>query len=191
MPIELRLRIIDKKTGKVEVDKPAHSFVKQFLQLLCADMKTSYVDTITDTGGNPRAYVLPNATKGAMECNPVAALSPILKGIVVGSSNVAQQPIDIGLNALIAHGSLANQLKYSNVSFVEAVNVTVTISIMIQRTIQNDSPGVITVREVGLYNAHNSAANLYYFCTIRDVVADVVIAIGAAKIVQYILQMVN
>ena len=198
MPLELRIKIIDMKTGKVEVDRPSHSFVIAFIQTLCCYWKggqaqgTNFQELIVDTGGVGRTgSSISSASSGFfMNLNGAVAVYDN-DGIQVGTSNVAQDPTDRALINKINTGTGGGQLEYGPSGFVLPVNVAGTISTIVSRTVRNASPGPITINEVGIYAQVQMGAVLFTICIVRDVVDPVLCNVGDVKLCQYILQTVN
>ena len=188
MSIELRLQIINAKTGEVEYDEPSHSFVLQFMQLLCLQMKNAaYVGNIKDITNTNRTGALLDTTYH-MIINAVGGTDDY--GIVVGSGVGAEAVTDYKLDTLITHGVGLGQLKYGSQVAVELVNNAGVMRIELSRMVSNGSGGDVDINEVGLYLAQD--ATPHYFCGIRDVLgAPLTVADGASKIIQYVFTATN
>ena len=202
MPLELRLRIVDVKTGKVEVDQPSHSWVRQFAEILCQYFGSgvlavsqvfgwgiTYPDGIIDTANVSHTAAIQGATGyNIVTCAPAANSN---YGIEVGTDDTVEDIDDYKLAVQITHGVGAGQLKYGSGTLVEATNNAGTVSIVLNRMFSNGSGNTITIKEVGMVATMATSTGFYYLL-IRDVLGAAVDTLnGESKLVQYILQSVN
>ncbi len=165
LSVQYRIYSVDKDTGKVIKDtgmRECKSLLYNFMGILYVQMAQTTL-TLTKTDGNTQS-VGAVATNFYIRANP----GDITNGIVVGSSSQAVNYLDHDLIVQIVHGSSAGQLNYevqgppSPPLFDGTYNFD-----EITRAFTNNSPGSVTINEIGLYCR---AATSYYFCIIRDVV---------------------
>ena len=185
--------IVRDKNGKVtEYRKmPSKSFVKQMVQLLfvrAAGLWRVYnYISITDT-----ANAAQNVGVSTSGCYPFlcdAGVGITTNGIVVGTGAVAPTINDYALGTLIAHGVGAGQLQYSAMSFGAPANDASVSQFRLTRDFANGSGGAITVNECGIYvQANDSAGNIRYFCTIRDVTGGINVPNGQTLTLNYQMQ---
>lgn len=184
MNIELlyEVKVDDKIVIK---QRPAESFLLQFLQLLDGAMRHAYNTTmgayqnITDTAGVTKLFGAKAA--GVNVAQYFAALSPagnLTYGIVVGSGNTAPTNTDITMDTVITEGAGAGQLNYQATAFVIAQVVGANVDFILQRAAINNSGGDVTVRESGIrvFSLDSEAGpNTHSLQIIRDVFGDVVV----------------
>ncbi len=113
-------------------------------------------------------------------------------GILVGSNVGAESFEDYVLLTLIANGTGAGQLSYvaSEAYVVSYVAGTKTLSATLVRYMNNNSPGDVTVREVGLVGNPMAGDAKYYVLSSRDHVADIVIPATGQLKVTYVISLV-
>ena len=99
-------------------------------------------------------------------------------GIVIGTSNTPVVVDDYAMGAKIAEGYGAGQMHHLANTFGAPVVFPPSCGYSISRIIVNNSGGLITVRESGLYHQHSyrwgPGANDFYFyysCGVRDAVS--------------------
>ena len=117
-------------------------------------------------------------------------------GIVVGTSNTPVAVDDYAMGAKIAEGYGAGQMHHLANTFGAPVVSPPSCGYSISRIIVNNSGGLITVRESGLYHQHSyrwgPGANDFYFyysCGVRDVfVVPQDVPDGGSITVNYTLQ---
>jgi len=104
-------------------------------------------------------------------------------GIQVGTGTTANSTSTYALASQIANGTGSGQLSYGSHSYSWATGGTSTV---VARAFSNSSGASVTVSEVGLVWASNSAGNPYNFIMIRDVLSSsVTIANGGNATFQY------
>lgn len=94
-------------------------------------------------------------------------------GMVVGTSDIAVDTNQYALQAKIAHGTASGQLSHGAQS-IEALSIVGQVcSFRNTRVFTNNSGGVITVKEIGLYigERETASASIRYLMAIRDVLA--------------------
>ena len=153
------------------VTRAAHSYLYNFAYVLYAhflSLSTSSGLTITDTGNNSRSNLINNTGDFGMG----GASGSTTIGIVVGTGTAAVTASDIKLGTLIANGSSAGQLQYSNETFTTPVVAGSTSSFTTSRTVANGSGNTITINEIGIYAYATYYAATYYtvaVCMVHDV----------------------
>lgn len=180
---------VTKSTGEV-YEQRMHSFVQNFAYLLnslCARLAPNggvglpMKDT-ANTSVTAGAY---NA--GASYYNwyytAVAAIGIDAYGMVVGINTgaTAVALTDYKLDTQIAQGVGAGQMKYSAASYqVGKISSGANRSYKLIRWFTNDSPGAITVKEVGfITRPYKAAVGSYNVLICRDVLAvPVVVGVG-------------
>jgi len=172
----LELTVTD-KDGKVTEHRvlKSESFVRQFLELLwiqAYQIIDAYAYDVRDTGNVLRGISQSWVT---FACNACAGV--ITNGIVVGTDDGTITPLNIGnyaLGAIILHDAAPptpNRLQYSIVTFGAPASDATTSQFTITRNFANASGGAITVNEIGLYVQGHDPNTIYYFMTIRDLIA--------------------
>lgn len=140
----------------------APGFLEGWNKLVHVKMAFSADETIKDTGGTDRST---SSHANDFRANAVAAVTDF--GIVVGTGDTAVTISDYALEALIAEGSGAGQLNYQATAFAGNVQDGDTWYFTVQRVMNNNSGGAITVKEWGLYGKMGPTP--YYVCLIRKV----------------------
>ncbi|MEM2233819.1 MAG: hypothetical protein QXP81_09820 [Nitrososphaerota archaeon] len=137
-------------TGKIVavVEKPANSFVEQFLRIMWTQAG-SVTGTIRNIAG---AWI--SVDVFAYNFDTTAAIGNFSKGIVVGS---VPAPVTINqatLHGRIPHGSVApGQLLYQAVSWNAPTGNTGFWQFQASRVFLNRSGQTATIAEVGIYSA--------------------------------------
>jgi hypothetical protein len=193
----LKLRVTNAKNGCVisEREEKAHSFVRNFIQMLFYGSTNVGNNAYKDKTGTMRqaAYIQSNGDAG-LACVGGAGNSSI--GILIGTSNTAFDISQYNMQALIGHGTGTGQMTYVAMPSPGApVFANPDISLVISRDFTNNSGAAITVREIGLmgYPTYYYASFTMYAAYVlyaRDVVADTVVAPGQVLNVQYIFKTV-
>jgi hypothetical protein len=159
------------------------SFVRQWLQIIMAQLKQSTVTGAIDTGGVSRNIFNYGNALGAN-----APYAYATYGIVVGTGTGAEANDNYALGAQIAHGTGAGQLQYGSQAFTDPAIVAGNVDAILTRAFTNVSGATITVNEIGLY-AQGYDGSVRYFCAIRDVLsAGVNVLNGQTLTVQYTLR---
>lgn len=202
-------------------EQPSRSWLRHFFDLLYIPLGYNIntlagINDITPAGRalvNPGGGtgVLPNLMVGApgggiatwipsgSEYNHTCSSTPHGGediGIVVGSNATPVTPTDDKLNTRIAHGEAATQLLYGGGEIYGLLFAGLNGEMRIRRYFTNESGGVVTVREIGIYSPGFSVAGLtaYIFCIARDltlvmgVPTDVVVADTQILEVEYTVQ---
>ena len=187
--IKLWLKIVDDKTGKVEIDRESHSWVINFPSLLVSIMTTTYnesFDTIKTTSGSSGAYLAQNDT---YKFGVVAAAGTVSYGIVVGTGTTAESSTQYVLTTPVAHGAGSGQLSYGVVTLTEATTSGTTAYFTIARTLTNSYASTdLVVKEIAIYVRTGTT---YYIMIARDLETFTVTKAGGTKTVTYTITVDN
>ena len=183
-----QLIVTDKKTGKIiskTAFKRSKSFVKQFLQILEANMFPSVnIANVKDIGNVDRDLV-ENSQNGNFE-SPVGNTN---YGITVGTGTTAPTNIDYVMETLIAHGVGAGQLSYGVQSKTTTDVVGANVDMILTRTFTNSSGGTINVTEAGMQMiAMDDTVTARWFLVTRDTFAAVAVNNGQVLTVTYTIR---
>jgi len=157
-PSTLELLIYSNR-GLLEFYKkiPLRSFVRQFVDIKWSQWANQAV-SIRDITNTLR-------TNGAGTVYSINSAAGQAYGIVVGTGTNAVTISDYKLQSIIAHGNGAGQL-YHQATVVSGVTVSGSDAYFTaQRTFNNNSGGLITVQEAGIYSYSSTG---YYFLEVRD-----------------------
>ena len=192
----VRVDIINPKTGKLVKttgDRPSHSFVKAFLQLMELltankwEVAPDYV-SIVDYGGTTRNSSFNIGQYHTRLMCSEAEAANALYGILVGTGTSTPANTDNAMETLIVNGSSAGQLQYGSCAVGAAAVVGANVDMVIARTFVNGSGGSITIREVGWVVRHAIiGTSTYYFLVAHDLVNQAV-ADGYIAVVSYTLR---
>ena len=147
--------VVKDKGGKVvqELQTPGHSFVRQFLEVLYAQMTNQTITTVTDITGSDNSAT--GADVDHLPCHPAVGNN---RGVTVGTGSTAVDISDNALAALIADGTASGQLTHG-AQVITAANVTSqTAQFSIMRPFTNGSGGDIVVAEVGLQGNYETSS---------------------------------
>lgn len=146
--------------------RKSRSYVRQWNELICANMGPSTNRTSTDTGGTSRTIV------DAIILNAEAPAANSGYGIVVGTGATAVAISDYALAAQIVHGIGSGQMYHYAVAVGAPSVAGPTSSFTVTRVIGNQSGATITVGEIGVYvYGQDSGGYSRVFLGIRDVLA--------------------
>lgn len=153
--------VVRDRQGKVisRERRRSRSFLKQWNQLVYVQMAQTGL-TITDTGGVARSINI-----CATNFNMYGSAGSTISGIVVGTGNTAVTINDYALETQIEEGTGAGQMEHLTCTAAAFVVAPPSCYFVVSRTIANNSPGVITVREAAIYMKMKT----YYGCATRDV----------------------
>jgi len=178
-------KILNEK-GEVEAQGPCHSWVKGMLQLICALMKNSHTDQITDTANSAFTWAAFNTGYYKLYVN--AAAGVVAYGIVAGTGIGANSPTDYKIGTLIDQGTTSGKFQYGSHSFIEPVVSGTDIQLVINRLITNASGGDITINEVAMYARDDQGTTTKYVCLMREKLSSgVTVSNGANKTIQLTL----
>ena len=156
--------VVRDRQGKVvsRERRKAHSFLEQWNQFIYAHIRSVSAPTVHDTGGVARTVAIHD-----QDFRMNAAANVVAFGIVVGTGNTAVDIEDFQLETQIINGVAAGQMQHLICTIDDAVVAAPSCSFVVHRTIVNNSGGVITVLEAGIYMMGGPTP--YYFCATRDV----------------------
>ena len=162
---------------------PAHSFTKQFAQLMfnvgfwCSAFSPT---SMTTTGGA-------SITTGAgmdTAFRTDAGITESTYGIQVGTGTTAESISDTALGTQVAHGTSAGQLQYGAMTYGAPSTTATTTTFRFTRVFTNGSGGTITVQEIGLVGRDTTTtANRFLFA--RDLTGAVAVTNGQQLTVNY------
>lgn len=141
----------------------AHSFLKQWNELIYAHLNAGGAVTIKDTSGINRSHA---AHANDFVMNGGAGVTSY--GIVVGTGITPVTLSDYAVGTPIAEGTGAGQMNYLATSVGQSTITPPICGFTISRSAVNNSGAIITVREAGLYVRMGAS---YYACVVRDIFA--------------------
>lgn len=173
---------VHKASGLLVLDtklRPAHSFTKQFAQLIfniqpfgCAKASPT---TVTNTSaGSVTSY-------DAMGLRTDGSTAESAQGIQVGTGVGAESISDTALGTLIAHGTSAGTLQYGSMTFGAPSTTATTTTFRHTRVFTNGSGGTVTVQEIGLVSLQSTNS----FLLVRDLTGAVAVNNGQQLTVNY------
>jgi len=157
--------VVRDRHGKVvsRERRKSHSFLEQWNQMVFAHLRGVQASSVHDTGGTPRTL---NVDDQDFQMN--AAANNVTYGIVVGTGNTAVDIEDFKLETPILNGVAAGEMQHLICTVDAAVVAAPSCSFVVHRTIVNNSGGIITVLEAGIYMIGGTAGT-YRFDATRDV----------------------
>lgn len=162
---------------------PAHSFTKQFAQLIFNispfDLSRFTPVTVTDTS----SASVTNSQSMGLRVDAGTATSTY--GIQVGTSTSAESINDVALGTQIAHGTSAGQLQYGSMTFGAPSTTATTTTFRCTRVFTNGSGGTVTVQEIGLVSGPGVFSGSNKFLLIRDLTGAVPVNNGQQLTVNY------
>jgi hypothetical protein len=157
----------------------SHSYVRQFVDILYAQMSNQSTNAVS-TLGNGRLVVRDDYS---LRCD--AGAINYLLGLVVGTDDTPVSISDYKLGAQCLHGSGAGQMGYGAQTFAGPSLDGAAAYFVMHRIFSNLSADAITIKEVGSYHfAHYSTFN-DYFCCIRDVCTPTTVLPGHSVTLTY------
>ena len=153
--------------------KRSRSFVRGFNHMLCAMMRgQSTPDPVIqtkDTGGTLRNL------RNANNCFIAdSGIGIITFGIRVGTSNQAVDIEDYALIAAIAEGGAADQLNHQATTCTYVGVAGAQCSFTVQRQLNNNSGGDITIEEAGIYNSFKGVSAARFIMGCRDLASELI-----------------
>ncbi|KKM18702.1 hypothetical protein LCGC14_1662980 [marine sediment metagenome] len=170
-------------------EMPAHSFVKGYLMALHTFFMSATVGSFPNTSGVNRVLRDPSLSgTDPFEIN--GGVNDDLHGTVCGTGDTPVTLLDYALETQILTGVGAGQMEYGLVSMTPYVPDGSNGTISIFRVIANNSPGLITVKETGIYYKWDHTGSIPdYFMMVRDVLpAAVPVAVGESMAITYTLK---
>ncbi len=157
--------VIRDRDGKV-LHRERHrskSFVRQWNDTVYMHASQHYEYNIKSADGTS-----PVTIAGTDSFNMTAPAGNAAYGIVIGTGDTLVAVSDYCLAAIIANGGGAGQMNYQACSIALSVVSAPNCGFIVSRSIVNNSGGLITVKESGIYFRLWSAPQKYY-CGLRDV----------------------
>ncbi|MBA7643562.1 hypothetical protein ES703_51293 [subsurface metagenome] len=176
--------VVRDRHGKVlsRERRKSRSLLKQWNQLVYAHMASTAL-IITDTGGTPRNI---SADGFSFQMKAVAGNDDY--GIRVGTGNTPVAIDDYALETPIAEGTGAGQMEHLLCTVADFVVAAPSCSFLTSRSIVNNSPGIITVREAAIYMKMEGIVT-YYGCGARDVFnSPQAVPVGGAITIDWTIQ---
>jgi len=154
--------VVRDRQGKVvsRERRRSRSFLKQWNQVVYVQMAQVSNYEIKDRGGTIR-----DVDKHEASFRMTAAAGTYYSGISVGTGDTPVAIDDHVLETPITEGTGAGQMEYLICTVAEYVVAAPSCSFVVSRTIANNSPAEITVKEAVLYIMMQSFSG----CGIRDV----------------------
>ena len=156
--IKIQIRaIVHTKEGRIFKTYPwknANSLIKAFIQLLAAQM-LQVSQSVLDTSNTPQA-----CAGYALNLSAVADVNITTRGIVIGSGitsvTMTDYKLETQITTNVTHSPMVIALENPNTS---------TWRIALSRILTNNTGGVLSIKEVGLYVCGRSS--IYNFCAER------------------------
>lgn len=195
-----QIRIIDLKTGKVEYDRPGHSFVAQLNNAMMATRSIAPPANLMTDIASATFTPYTSTTAGhdwwwTMYSNDGAFGPPgNYIGIVLGTGVGAGSINNVAMSSRIDHGVTAGKLMYGADTCSEPQWALKTVTMKFVRLFTNGSPGAIGVNEVGIQCVWYSGflAQTKYWLLLRDILgATVTWNIGDIKAVEVVVSVID
>ena len=171
---------IKDKDGKViqRISGPAHSYVRQFYEMMSVQAQQAALAGVTDTGGVVRTIL---AHANSFFCLAPATFTDY--GIRIGKGSTPVTISDYCLESPLEEGVGVDQVNHLATTRVPPAVLGTTCSFDILRAMVNNSAAIISaIREIGIYmRAYTS----YYLLGVRDIVPSLSIPIGGTMSVKY------
>lgn len=161
--------------------RPAHSFTKQFAQLMF-NINPFGVSAFSPVAVTNTSSASVTASEN-MDINTTAGTATTTYGIQVGTGTAAESINDTSLSTQISQGTGAGQLQYGSMTFAAPTTTATTTTFRFTRVFTNGSGGTVTVQEIGLTSRHTSSSNS--FLLVRDLTGAVAINNGQQLTVNY------
>ena len=166
---------------ELSFEHKANTFLKQYIQCLCAHFGLLSLTTLVrDTGNTLRTVAYNNSPTFDITANS----GDVTHGIVLGTGTTVVISTDYVLETPIAHGTGAGQLSYSAMGCDTDAQLGAGTKayFTIFRTVQNNSGGDITAKEAAIYIKNGSSS--FYFCIDRTL-TDYAILNGNSAVITY------
>lgn len=181
--IKLGLEVVKVRLDGTPLEEPrtfeCNSWLKQWADILSTMMGSGASGDSTagvvDTGGTGRT--VEQAATGLASEGPRmnAAAGDETLGVQLGTGVTAVDRDDNALVALIAEGAGAGQLNYLIQAFSLRVEIAGGFRFSLERQVNNNSGGTITVQEIGLVTLHRIAGpSTALFLILRDLVTEAI-----------------
>ena len=179
MQLSYSIEIKD-KDGKVvqRVSGPAHSYVRQFYELMSVQAQQAGLAGIIDTDGAPQT-ILAHAYN--FFCYAPATITAY--GIRIGKGSTAVTISDYCMETPLEEGVGVDQVNHLATTRTVPAVVGTTCSFDLLRAMVNNSLAIISnIREIGIYMR---AYTTKYVLGVRDIVPSLSIPIGGTMSVKY------
>jgi hypothetical protein len=191
------------KNGKLLIQKtaPAKSWLKTFITILKGEFATRHGSatgngnvSVVDETGTARSYPCHSSLYSYsyfMNLSTLGDAADVTQGIIVGTSDTANNLNTYALDGKIATGTGSGQLVYGAESIEDVSNPSGNdLQFRITRTFTNNSGSTITVKEVGLLiKKYDSAQGSRSFLAARDVLPSAVdVPDGATLTIRYVVK---
>jgi len=209
LTVRLILERFDKDGKLLEKrEQPSKSFVKHLFDLFYVYYTQAIFAGVNDITATPRTLREPQSGQywgnlkvgsppgHSLVCIPQQAgywtgTTPHVGeeiGIQVGIGVAAVTPTDDALATRILHGRAAGQLEYGGCELIGLAFADPNGQFTIRRYFTNNSGGLITVNEVGIYSVGQPAGSSYIFLIARDLTGGVAVAHTELLRVTYVVQ---
>jgi len=171
---------IKDKDGKVvqSISGPAHSYVRQFYEMMNVQARQANFPGVVDTGGIART-ITPHAY--SFLCYAAATITTY--GIRIGKGSTAVTISDYCMEAPLEEGVGVDQVNHLATTRTVPAVVGTTSSFDILRAMVNNTAAIISgIREIGIYMRAGAS---YYVLGVRDIVPSLSIPIGGTMSVKY------
>ncbi|GAI85333.1 unnamed protein product [marine sediment metagenome] len=166
--IQLLLRaVVRDPDGKIISDtgeKPARSFVIQFLEFFYGLFRGITVNATQTDGGE--GYIYRNINSCDIHLVVDAGVGVSKNGVVVGTGDTPATNIDNKLETQLTEGVTAGKISHGAVVITAAAVVGANVDLTITRAFTNNTGSNIIVKEAGLYCIWSTAQQ---HCLVRDV----------------------
>ena len=171
----IKTEVKDQHGKRISYHKqPSRSFVRGFNHMLCSQMRAESAPApaiqTKDTGGALRS--LRNSPNCFTADSPIGTVT---YGIRVGTGVAAVDIEDFALNTPIAEGAGASQLNHLATTCTWVGVAGNQCSFTVQRQLNNNSGGDITIEEAGIYNSYYMVGlAVIYIMGCRDLVSELI-----------------
>jgi len=165
--------IVRDRGGRVlsQEEKKSRSFLGLWNKMMWTQMTNAAYPGLMVTDINGNSWALGVGTSG-QNFRMNAGAENVAMGIVIGTSNTPVAITDYRMGALIAQGFGAGQMDYMAMVINASVVADPNCDFFMSRQMANNSGGLITVRESGIYvmmERSLSPFTMAYGCGVRDV----------------------
>ena len=165
--------VVRDRNGKVlsQEEKPSHSFLGLWNRMIWTQMTGASYPALGVTDIDGSYWPLGVGTSGYNFRMNAGVENPSM-GIVIGTSNTPVDVSDYRMGALIAQGFGAGQMDYMAQVIQASAVADPNCDFFMSRQMANNSGGLITVKESGLYMMMERSLSPFwtaYGCGVRDV----------------------
>ncbi len=170
--VQLLLRMVVKDpNGKVLSDtgqKPAKSFVIQFLEFIYGAFEGLAAHTATATDGT-EDMIYNSANDASDHFCLNAPINDDEYGIVVGTGDTAETNTDFKLETQLTEGAGLGNITHGVMVIGTTAVVGANVDLETSRSFTNNTGAAITVKEAGVYTGLLFNGTRNFHCIIRDV----------------------